>query len=75
MAEKGIPNAINKLGYCYSNGIGSDINKQKAFELYQEASNFGNTFAQYNFALMYENGDGIKKDIDKAIYWCKIRSS
>uniref|UniRef100_U9STP2 HCP-like protein n=1 Tax=Rhizophagus irregularis (strain DAOM 181602 / DAOM 197198 / MUCL 43194) TaxID=747089 RepID=U9STP2_RHIID len=55
----------------YSNGIriGTDIDKQKAFELYQESANFGNSSAQYNLALMYENGEGIKKDINQATYW------
>ena len=28
-----------------------------------------NEVAQYNLAFMYENGEGIIKDIDKAIYW------
>jgi len=31
----------------------------------------GNDFAQYNLALMYENGIVVKKDIDQAIYWYK----
>ncbi|GES98810.1 kinase-like domain-containing protein [Rhizophagus clarus] len=64
------------LGYCYENGIGTHINKRKAFELYQRAfklnqkmANLGNSLAQYNLALMYENGDGIKKDLDLATYW------
>ncbi|PKY50682.1 hypothetical protein RhiirA4_546100 [Rhizophagus irregularis] len=29
------------------------------------------SIAQYNLALMYENGEGIVKDIDQAIYWYK----
>jgi TPR repeat protein len=32
---------INNLGYCYNNGIGTDINEQKAFELYQKAADLG----------------------------------
>ena len=57
------------LGYCYSEGVGTDVNKEKAFELYQKAANLGNDVAQYNLALVYENGDGIVQDIDQAIYW------
>ncbi len=57
------------LGYCYSNGIGTNIDKQKAFELYEKAANLGNETAQYNLGVLYENGDGIEKNIDKAIYW------
>jgi TPR repeat protein len=57
------------LGYCYEKGIGINIDKQKAAELYQKAANLGHKVAQYNLALMYKNGDGIEKDLDKAIYW------
>ena len=57
------------LGYCYENGIRTNIDKQKAVELYQRSANLGNIVAQYNLAIMYKNGEGITKDIDKAIYW------
>ncbi|GBC22483.2 kinase-like domain-containing protein [Rhizophagus irregularis DAOM 181602=DAOM 197198] len=50
-------------------GIGTTIDKQKSFELYQNAANLGSNTAQYNLALMFEEGDGITKDIGKAIYW------
>ncbi|RIA82378.1 hypothetical protein C1645_835445 [Glomus cerebriforme] len=49
--------------------IGTNIDKQKAFELYQKAANLGDSIAQYNLALMYEKGDEIKKDKNQAIYW------
>ncbi|EXX79008.1 Skt5p [Rhizophagus irregularis DAOM 197198w] len=57
------------LGYCYDEGIGTKIDKQKAFESYQNAANLGQDVAQNNLAVLYEEGDGIAKDIDKAIYW------
>jgi TPR repeat protein len=62
---------INLLGYCYNNGIGTDVDTQKAFELYQEAANLGNKVAQYNLANMYQNGEGVEKNMSKAIYWYK----
>ncbi|CAB4430208.1 unnamed protein product [Rhizophagus irregularis] len=62
---------INLLGYCYDNGIGTDIDTQKAFELYQEAANLGNKVAQHNLANMYEYGEGVEKNTNKAIYWYK----
>src|SRR6266498_347624 len=61
--------AEDKIGHCYQNGIGTNINKQTAFELYLKAANLGNVISQYNLALMYETGDGIAKDINKAIYY------
>src|SRR5439155_12304016 len=62
---------IMMLGYCYDFGIGSSIDKQKAFELYQKAANLGNSVAQHNLANMYKNGEGVDKNKDQAIYWYK----
>ncbi|PKK64147.1 kinase-like protein [Rhizophagus irregularis] len=50
-------------------GIGTKIDKQKAFELYQNAANLGEKAAQHNLGNMYEFGKGITIDIDKAIHW------
>jgi hypothetical protein len=43
---------------------------QKAFELlYQMVANLENYCAQYNLGLLYEDGNGIIKSIEQAIYW------
>ncbi|EXX63844.1 Skt5p [Rhizophagus irregularis DAOM 197198w] len=64
--------AIDALGCCYITGIGTDnIDMQKAFDLFQQAANLGNSSAQYNLAAMFEDGYGIKKDMNQAIYWYK----
>src|SRR6266496_1572926 len=34
LADKNYSSGINLLGYCYHRGIGTNVNKQKAFELY-----------------------------------------
>jgi TPR repeat protein len=36
------------LGDCYFNGIGTDIDKKKAFELYQKAADLGNSSGFWN---------------------------
>jgi TPR repeat protein len=59
-------NGIMMLGYCHFSGIGTKVDKQKAVELYQKAANLGNNAAQYNLALMYENGEGVDKEFNKA---------
>ena len=60
---------LNNLGYCYKSGTRTSVDKQKAFELYQKSASLGNSFAQYNLALKYENGEETVKNINQAIYW------
>ncbi|RIA98188.1 hypothetical protein C1645_813041, partial [Glomus cerebriforme] len=55
--------------YYYFNGIGTSIDKRKAFELYQKAANLGDSTAQYNLAMIYETGIRIERNINQAIYW------
>ncbi|UZO03689.1 uncharacterized protein OCT59_024092 [Rhizophagus irregularis] len=57
------------LGRCYECGIGTKIDKCRAFELYHKAAELGDSQAQYNLAFMYKNGYGTTKDFDKATYW------
>ena len=38
LAEQGNINAKFQLGYCYYEGIGTEVNKSKAFELYKLVS-------------------------------------
>ncbi|GBC04576.1 hypothetical protein RclHR1_05750008 [Rhizophagus clarus] len=64
-------NSITLLGCYYNLGIGTNIDMKKAFELYYKAVNLGNYDSQYHLALLYEYGNGIEKDINKAIYWYK----
>src|SRR5436190_690681 len=59
-------NSIYLLGYFNHHGLGTDVNKQKALELYQEAANLENNLAQYYLAWMYKNGEGVNKDYDKS---------
>ncbi|GBB93966.1 hypothetical protein RclHR1_22650001 [Rhizophagus clarus] len=41
-ADLGNANGMNNLGICYQNGIGTDIDNKKAFELFQKAAKLEN---------------------------------
>jgi len=41
---------------------------QKVFRLFKLLAELGNTSVQYNFGLMYDNGDGIPEDDIKAVH-------
>jgi TPR repeat protein len=59
-------NSIFWYGYFNFHGIGININKQKAFELFQKAANLENNIAQFDLANMYIDGDIIDKNYVKA---------
>ncbi|PKK70515.1 hypothetical protein RhiirC2_746302, partial [Rhizophagus irregularis] len=54
------------LGYCYSKGIGTSVDKKKAAELYQKSADQGHELAKNNLAILYKRGEGVNKDSDKA---------
>lgn len=47
-ALQGNDEAINELGLCYQYGLGVDINRPKAAELFQKAASMGNDQAKVN---------------------------
>ena len=64
---------------CYENGSGIKANKQKAFELYQEAADLGNVIAQHNLAfekelkkIQIQQFIGLKNLLNKGIKVLKI---
>ena len=46
-------------------------NYENSFTFCNEKAEEGDAEAQFNLALMYEKGDGIKQDKQKAFYWYK----
>jgi TPR repeat protein len=64
--------AQSNLGVSYhygENGLRQDY--KEAVKLYQKASDQGDRGGQHNLAVMYRDGLGVEKDIDKALYWFK----
>ena len=50
---------------------GENYNPEFAVKLFTEAANGGITVAKYKLGKMFLNGDGVEKDIPKAIEWLK----
>src|SRR4051812_41261637 len=63
-AEQGYFSAKFQLGYCHVNGIGTEVNKEKGFELYDEASGKKKINTQINV-------NDLDNDSEKVNYWYK----
>jgi hypothetical protein len=59
-------NYIDLLGNFYYSGIGISVDKHKAVELFQKATNLGNNIAQYDLGNCYLYGIGVEVDYNKA---------
>ena len=64
--------AICDLGILYSQGLyGLPQNHTKALEHWHWAGNLGYAEAYFNIALAYANGNGVERDMKKAIHYWK----
>ena len=70
-ADQEFIDAQYKVGYFYDHGIEVDIDKERAFYLYEAAAKEENCDAQRSLASLYELGEGIERNIVYAIYWYK----
>ena len=64
------PEAMNSLGLYYRDGFnGLQVDKSKAFELFQLAIEHNSAAGHCNVGLLYDNGgEGIQIDKKKAVY-------
>jgi TPR repeat protein len=58
-------NFIYLLGYFNFHGIGMDVNKQNALELYQKAVELENNVAQFDLAILYMDRNDIDNNLNK----------
>lgn len=68
-ALEGEPSAQYRLGDCFYNGIGVNVDFQKACYWFEKAAEQGNIDAQYKLGLCYYHGNGLDKDYEKARLW------
>ena len=69
LAEEGIANAQNNLGFIYHMGRGVTQDYQQAEKWYRLAAEQGHTVAQNNLGVMYVKGKGVTQDYVRARMW------
>jgi len=74
-ANHGIPGAFNTLGFIHNRGIGeTPANQTKARNFVNKAAELGSVEAIANLGVLYLNGEGVEKDIDKATRYLRLAS-
>jgi TPR repeat protein len=68
-AAAGDPEALYRLGNCYSYGEGVTRNLKKAFALFEQSAQAGCSDGMFNLAGCYRLGEGVTKDLPTAISW------
>ncbi|GBC26828.2 kinase-like domain-containing protein [Rhizophagus irregularis DAOM 181602=DAOM 197198] len=69
LAEQEYKDAQFQLGNCYDQGIGTEVNKTKAFEMYKIAAEKEHDIAQNNLGSLFVYGKGEYHELGKGI--CK----
>lgn len=69
LAEEGISEAQNNLGFLYENGLGVKRNYSLAINWYERAANQGLPEAQHNLGMLNYQGHGLSQSFSIAKRW------
>lgn len=61
--------ALFRLGWFYSEGLGVEVDYEKSMRYYLLAADLGHSTAMNNIGAAYANGWGVNKDALKALEW------
>ena len=64
-----IERAVNQFNRGVRHLVGEDVDAEKAFIYFEIAAEQGFDKAQFNLALMYDEGKGVAQNDEKAVYW------
>lgn len=73
-AQNGSLNALNNIGFLYLNGLGVEINIDRAEEYWIIASEKGDDKSQMNLVNLYQSNQYGKLNYSKAIFYCELVS-
>ncbi|MBE6379912.1 MAG: sel1 repeat family protein [Lentisphaerae bacterium] len=68
-AAAGVPEALYRLGVCFSSGVGVQQDHLKAFDLFFQAAKMDYPQAQYELGRAFESGRGTPENQAAAFYW------
>lgn len=72
LADAGDPEAQHLLGYLFENGLGVDVDVQRAVDLYLTSARAGQADAQYSLGELALAGEAVQRDPEIAVGWYKL---
>jgi TPR repeat protein len=60
------------LGYFYENGLGVEVDYEKAVYWYEKSADQNHPQAQLALGRMYHEAKGVPEDFSKSAYWLKV---
>lgn len=74
-AAKGYVKAQGAVAKSYHEGLGTPQNYHLAAKWYEQAGFQGDLLSQYNLAVLYKKGRGVKRDIVRAYSWMSVAAA
>jgi MYND finger/Sel1 repeat len=68
-ARLGYAKCCSRLGDCYHEGKGTEVNMAKAFKWYKVAADKGDALGMFRCAECYQYGEGTEQSDEQAFYW------
>jgi len=75
LADQGVADAQNILGFMYERGHGVTANFAEAVKWYRRAANQGVVDAQLRLGIMYYTGQGVVQDYVHAYKWFSLSAA
>jgi hypothetical protein len=71
-AEEGNPEAMVNVAFMYYCGLHFEKDHKEAAKWYEKAAKMNHVNAQFSLGTLYENGEGVARNIEKAYYWYSL---
>lgn len=71
-AQRGDADAQFKLGICYADGLGVEVNAAEAVKWYRKSAEQGNAMAQLNIGICFREGNGVPEDKAESEKWFRM---
>ncbi len=72
LAQRGLPNSMRKVAAFHEEGLGTEVDPERAFGYMQEAARQGDVRAQVKMADFHQRGFGTRQSVDRAVNWLWI---